>query len=142
MSGIVLLFLRVVLAVLLYGFLGVGLYQLWRDLRRQTELLAARQSPPLSLRLADETNPRTFAQPEIFLGRGNTCDFLVDDPTISARHARLSFRQGQWWLEDLASRNGTFLNGEALKTPALLTDGDKIRLGQVELVISLPTVSL
>ena len=141
MSGIVLLFLRVILAVLLYAFLGVGLYQLWLDLRRQSELLAARQSPPLSLRRTDEPEGRSFTQPELILGRSSACDFIVDDPTISARHARLAYRQGQWWLDDLASTNGTFLNGEAVKTSVLIADGDRVLLGQVELDVTLPTGS-
>lgn len=139
MSGIVLLILRLALAVPLYVFLGVGLYQLWRDVRRQSELLALHQAPPLNLRLGQEQQWHSFTQPEIFLGRSSTCDFVVDDPTISARHARLFFRQGQWWLDDLASTNGTFLNGELVKTSILVTDGDMILLGQVELVISLPS---
>jgi pSer/pThr/pTyr-binding forkhead associated (FHA) protein len=138
MSGIVLLFLRAALAALLYTFLGVGLYQLWRDLRRQSELIAARQSPPLNIRLADEPSTHTYTQPEILFGRSNTTDFVIDDPTVSARHARLSYRQGQWWLDDLASTNGTFLNGESVKASALVTDGDEIRLGQIVIAISLP----
>lgn len=141
MSGSVLLFLRAILAVLLYAFLGVGLYQLWLDMRRQSQLLAARQSPPLSLGKADETEKHAFAQPELILGRGVECDFCVDDPTVSARHARLTFRQGQWWLDDLASTNGTFLNGEAVKGSALVTDGDRIQIGQVELELSIPPVA-
>jgi pSer/pThr/pTyr-binding forkhead associated (FHA) protein len=138
MSGIVLLFLRAALAALLYAFLGVGLYQLWRDLRRQSELIAARQSPPLNIRLADESSMHTYAQPEIFFGRSSASDFIIDDPTVSARHARLSYRQGQWWLDDLASTNGTFLNGEAVKASALVTDGDEIRLGQIVIAVSQP----
>jgi predicted component of type VI protein secretion system len=126
------------MAIALYAFLGLGLYLLWRDLRRQSELLAARQYPPLSLCLAGETHGRAYTQPELFLGRGSTCDFVVDDPTVSLQHARLSFRQGQWWLEDLASTNGTFLNGEAVQGGALLTNQDEIRLGQAALLVTLP----
>lgn len=138
MSGVILLFLRVVLALLLYTFLGVGLYQLWLDLKRQSDLLAARQSPPLSLRKADQLESSAFSQPEVVMGRSSACDYIIDDPTVSARHARLSFRQAQWWLDDLASTNGTFLNGEPVKSSALVTNGDKLCLGQVELIISLP----
>jgi len=139
MSGIVLLFLRLVLAILLYAFLGVGLYQIWRDLRRQSELLAARQSPPLSLRLALEEQCLSYTQPEIFMGRGSICDFVVDDPTVSARHARLTYRQSQWWLDDLASTNGTLLNGETVKESTPVTNDDNICLGQIEVVVKIPT---
>lgn len=138
MSGIVLLFLRILLALLLYAFIGVGLYQLWRDLRRQSELLAARQFPPLSLRHGEDAHGRDFSQPELFLGRSSACDYVVDDPTVSLRHARLAFRQGQWWLEDLASTNGTFLNGEQVQGSVLVANNDEILLGQVSLVVSLP----
>jgi hypothetical protein len=140
MSGVLLLFLRALMAVALYAFLGLGLYLLWRDLRRQSELLAARQFPPLSLRLASETHGRAYTQPELFLGRGSTCDFIVDDPTVSLQHARLVFRQGQWWLDDLASTNGTFLNGEPVQGGALVTHQDEIRLGQAGLVVTIPEV--
>lgn len=139
MSGIVLLFLRLLLAVLLYTFLGIGLYQIWRDLRRQSELLAARQSPPIGLRLVQEEQGLSFTQPEIFVGRGSICDFVVDDPTVSARHARLSYYQGQWWLDDLSSTNGTFLNGEVVKESTLVTNDDNVRLGQLEVIISIPS---
>lgn len=138
MSGILLLFLRLLMAVLLYGFFGLGLYLLWRDMRRQSVLLAARQYPPLSLRMAGEQHARAFKQPELFLGRGRTCDFIVDDPTVSLQHARLVFRQGQWWLEDLASTNGTFLNSEQVQGSVLVASEDEIRLGQVSLELWLP----
>ena len=138
MSGILLLILRALMAIALYAFLGVGLYLLWRDMQRQSQLLAARQNPPLSLRLASETHGRDYTQPELFLGRSRTCDFIVDEATVSLQHARLFFRQGQWWLEDLASTNGTFLNDEAVQGGVLVTNQDEIRLGQAALVVSMP----
>ncbi len=49
MTGTVLLMLRILLAVLLYAFLGWALYTLWRDMRRQAELQAERQVRPLNL---------------------------------------------------------------------------------------------
>ena len=63
------------------------------------------------------------------MGREQGCDFKLDDQAVSSQHARLSFRQQQWWLEDLASTNGTFLNGEEVTAPVVITDGDEVRLG-------------
>jgi len=138
-SGIILLILRILLAVLLYAFLGWALFTLWRDLKRQGELLVARQPPPLTLVTQSTGHPVTqrYSQPEIILGREPACDFPLDDQTVSSRHARLSYHHQQWWLEDLASTNGTFLNGDALTAPVVITSGDELRLGQVGVKIEI-----
>jgi predicted component of type VI protein secretion system len=119
------------LAVLLFGFLGFAIYTIWRDLKQQAELLAARQPPPVSLTnlMLDIPATQYFEKPVIILGRGDSCDFEVDDQTVSAQHARLAYRRQQWWLEDMASTNGTFLNGEAVTSPVVITHGDELRLG-------------
>lgn len=133
MSAIILLGLRILLAALLYGFLGFAIYTLWRDLKQQGELLAARQPPPLTLTsLAYDLSPsKRYTTPEVILGREPNCDFSLDDQTVSSRHARLSYHQQQWWLEDLASTNGTFINGESVTSPVVVTHGDELRLGHV-----------
>jgi pSer/pThr/pTyr-binding forkhead associated (FHA) protein len=132
-SAIILLALRILLAAVLYSFLGLAIYTLLRDLKQQGELLAARQPPPLTLTSLDEASPMTlkYTQPEIILGRAADCDFPLDDQAVSAQHARLSYRQQQWWVEDLASTNGTFLNGDAVSVPVVLTHGDELRLGHM-----------
>jgi hypothetical protein len=132
-SAIILLILRLLLAALIYAFLGWTLYILWRDLKQQGELLVARQPPPLTLTTQVEKHATTqrYTHSEVILGREPTCDFPLDDQTVSSRHARLSYHHQQWWLEDQASTNGTFLNGEAVTTPVVITHGDELRLGQV-----------
>jgi hypothetical protein len=139
MSALILLVLRIVLAGLLYGFLGLAIYTLLRDLKQQGELLAARQPPPLTLTSVLENKPLThrYHKPEVILGREPGCDFTLDDKTISSRHARLSYHHQQWWLEDLASTNGTFLNDEAITTPVVITHGDELRLGHIALHIEI-----
>ena len=131
MTGTVLLILRALLAVLLYAFLGWALYTLWRDLRQQADLQAARQVRPIRLAFEGLEHELSFAQLVVVLGRSSNCDILLEDKTVSGRHARLSYHHGQWWLEDLASTNGTFLNDEPVNTAVVLTNGDQIRCGQV-----------
>lgn len=133
MSGVVLLVLRVLLAVALYAFLAWALVTLWRDLQRQADLQTVRRIPPLKFTLADQEHDqeRLFSQPEVIIGRGSNCDLMLDDKTVSGRHARLAYHHGQWWLEDLASTNGTFLNDEPVIIPVVLTNGDQLRCGQV-----------
>ncbi len=133
MSAIVLLILRILLAAALYGFLGLAIYTLLRDLKQQGVLLAARQPPPLILTNMNELNasPQQYSKPVIILGREPGCDFTLDDQTVSAHHARLAYRKQQWWLEDLASTNGTYLNDVQVTSPVVITHGDQLRLGHM-----------
>lgn len=138
MSGIVLFVLRILLAASLYAFLGLVLYLLWQDLKRQTTLISQKQPPPLTLfyQLQEDSKAYHFSVPEITIGRDPSCDCILSDSTVSAQHAHLTFRQGQWWVEDLRSTNGTFLNQEQVFTPLVITSGDELRFGQAVLTIS------
>jgi hypothetical protein len=138
-SGIILLVVRIVLALLLYAFIGFALFTLLRDLKKQGDLLAARQPPTLTLtnHLEDGGKSQRYIKPVVILGREPGCDFSLDDQTVSSQHARLTYRKQQWWLEDLASTNGTFLNGEAVTTAVVITQGDELRLGLVGVQIEI-----
>jgi len=139
MSAPILLVLRLALAGALYAFLGWGLWLLWQDLRRSTVSLAAPQAPALSLVRQDQADEsiHRFTVPEVIVGRDPASALHVEDKTISAQHARLSYHHGQWWLEDLRSRNGTFLNQEAADEPLVVASGDQLRLGQVVFLIKI-----
>ena len=60
-------------------------------------------------------------------------DVVVDDSTVSGGHARIKFEGGQFYLYDLASTNGSFINNRRVQRQ-LLMDGDIVRFGNVELV--------
>ncbi len=140
MSGPVVLVLRLGLAIALYGFLGFALYTLWRDFSQQAVLLSRRRIPGIKLSIQSGTGPvrlRQFDASEISLGRSPACDVPLDDETISARHGLLTFHHGQWWLEDLASTNGTRLNDIPVSMPTVVTTGDVIACGQARLIIDL-----
>ncbi len=140
MTGIVLLILRVLLALALYVFLGWALWTIWRDLRHQSALIANRQAPTIELQVAagDLGSEWTAHQgPEISIGRDPACDCTLPSETVSVAHAQLSFHHNQWWLEDLDSTNGTFVNSMAVTSPIVVTDGDEIRCGEVSLAIRL-----
>jgi len=65
------------------------------------------------------------------LGRSTNCDIIIPDPFISRRHAKIVFEDMSYFIEDLGSRNGTFVNDGMLparsRTP--LRDGDILRFG-------------
>lgn len=133
MSGTLLLILRLAMALVLYAFLGWAFLTLWRDIKRQAELVSARRIPGIKLiRDADEDEKTyEFIVPEVFIGRDQRCDLVLEENTVSAEHARLSYHHGNWWVEDLHSRNGTLLCTELISTPTVLTSGDELQLGQV-----------
>src|SRR5574338_61120 len=140
MSGLIALALRLLLALALYAFLGWALWTLWRDIQREADRVVTRRAPGISLavqKAGQLTAIKYFIQPEIALGRDPACDIPIMDETVSARHARLVYHHGQWWLEDLNSTNGTRLNQAMVTTPTVLTSGDEIDLGQVRVSVNI-----
>lgn len=141
MSGPVVFVLRALLAAGLYAFLVWALITLWREVKQQSGILAARKAPPISLALQfDGLSPQLyhFNLPEVTIGRSPACECLINEDSISSQHARLSFHHAQWWLEDLASTNGTFLNNDKLTTPTVVISGDEIRCGENRLIVKYP----
>lgn len=68
------------------------------------------------------------------IGRdGIGCDLVLDDDSISAQHARIKMERGEFVLYDLASTNGTFLNGQRIQRAAL-ADDDVILIGSTRLI--------
>jgi pSer/pThr/pTyr-binding forkhead associated (FHA) protein len=141
MSGTVLLILRIALTLVLYVFLAWVLLTLWRDLRSHQKLLASQQTPQISLeiQLDDDIQTEHFFGSEVILGRDAVCTCTLDSHTVSARHARLAYHHGQWWAEDLGSTNGTFLNQEPITTPTVITTGDQLRCGEIQIKIKAST---
>jgi DNA-binding winged helix-turn-helix (wHTH) protein len=70
---------------------------------------------------------------ENILGRDGDDGIRIDSPTVSRRHARIVISAAGALLEDLGSKNRTFLRGEQIAAAVRLNDGDEIRLGSVVL---------
>ena len=66
---------------------------------------------------------------EMTIGRASACDILIEDEGVSRRQARLVRRGDKLYLEDVGSRNGTYLNGARIEGVEALADGDKIQFG-------------
>jgi len=84
---------------------------------------------PFVYRLRWEGGEVALGEGEHLLGRHPESVVSLDAHTVSRRHARLRISGGQAILEDLGSRNGTFVGDERLAGPARLVDGDEFRLG-------------
>ena len=74
---------------------------------------------------------------ENIIGRGEEAALRLDVRGVSRRHARIVVDAGRFTLEDLGSKNGTYLREQKLKGPAALADGDAFRLGRTLLVFRL-----
>jgi pSer/pThr/pTyr-binding forkhead associated (FHA) protein len=68
------------------------------------------------------------------LGRDATADVLIDDSTVSRKHAAIDIRPNVATIEDLSSKNGTFLDGVKLDGSAPLREGQAIVLGDASVV--------
>ncbi len=74
---------------------------------------------------------------EVTVGRAAGCGVQLDGDSFTSQvHARLYRRQGELWVEDLGSTNGTYLNDRKLAAPALLHEGDHLKVGRTVLEVT------
>ncbi len=140
---VVLLFLRVVAGLLLLLFLLALFVMLWRDYGIVSREVASRRRSlgRLVVIKADGTvlKPGTAFPllPLTSLGRAPSNTIMLDDSFASNEHALVALRGGRWWLEDRGSSNGTLLNGYRIQESVVISTGDVICVGQVELKLEL-----
>jgi FHA domain len=72
----------------------------------------------------------TLGDQPILIGRADDSTLVLTDDFASSRHARLTNRGGQWYVEDLGSTNGTYLDQQRVQGPLLVNTGQPIRIGQ------------
>ena len=75
----------------------------------------------------------TLGEQPILIGRADDSTLVLTDDFASSRHARLTNRGGQWYVEDLGSTNGTYLDQQRVQGPLLVSPGVPIRIGQTAL---------
>jgi hypothetical protein len=75
-------------------------------------------------------------RPPVEIGRSKDAGVAVNDPEVSRQHARLSSYDGVVYVEDLRSRNGTFLNGRRVTEVIEVREGDEIDVGTTRLVVT------
>nr|WP_187361340.1 FHA domain-containing protein [Phytoactinopolyspora mesophila] len=66
----------------------------------------------------------------VTFGRGDDCTFPLADEYISTQHARLRFHEGQWYVEDLGSTNGTYIGNDRLTRSTPVNVKSRFRLGK------------
>ncbi len=133
---IILFVLRLVSGAILLGIMGVLFLALWRDY--QSAIVQTQAQRRIYGRLVEVTeNDENYADTEVYypllpltsIGRAPTNTIPLNDDFASGEHALVALRNGQWWLEDRQSRNGTLINGLPIHDPIVITDGDIIGVG-------------
>jgi pSer/pThr/pTyr-binding forkhead associated (FHA) protein len=139
--------LRYFLLVLLWLFFIYAARMVLVDARRQrrgesqrTGRAAPAEDPaPFHLRVVepkDQRGKRFDVDGDVTLGRSNACVVVLSDDTYaSSVHAKVSRRDGDIWLEDLGSTNGTYINEERLSSPVRLRKGDLVKVGSTVLEV-------
>jgi DNA-binding winged helix-turn-helix (wHTH) protein len=79
-----------------------------------------------------------LAEGDNVVGRGTDAAVWIDAPGVSRHHARIVVRQGEATLEDLGSKNGTYVKGHRVTAPWRLANGDQVRLGSVVITFRIP----
>jgi pSer/pThr/pTyr-binding forkhead associated (FHA) protein len=139
MAGVLFLILRISLTAVFYIFLAWVFMTLWRDIQTQSVSVSTRQIPAIHLLAATEQPSASyqFSHAQISLGRDPACDCILDDETVSANHAQLVYRHNQWWVEDLNSKNGTFINDQRASSPIVLTSNDLLQFGKIAFIVTI-----
>jgi hypothetical protein len=137
-TELILFVLRVLSGLLLLSILAALFWVMWQGYRGTINQLQASRRSYGHLYLVEvidgehrETNQTYDLLPLTSLGRSPTNTIIIEDSFASSEHALLTLRNGQWWLEDRHSRNGTSLNGELISEPMVITNGDMIEVGNV-----------
>lgn len=149
--------LKIFLLVLLYLFFFRVLRAVWTEINppRVAEAPAGsggRAAPaqqkapkkkgrggPPQLRVIEPAEQRGRAYPledEVTLGRAAGCQVPIDDAYASQVHARVFHAEGQWYVEDLGSTNGTYLNRRRVAGPMIVKRRDRVQIGNTVLELT------
>lgn len=133
--------LRLLFLVLLYAFLLGVVRVLLRDLRTAARepLSALGRLVVVASEVDEPAAGAVFPLDAVgTLGRDVNNTIVVDDPFASAEHAVVSFRGRHWYVEDLDSTNGTYLNGQRIDALAAVAFGDELQVGRVRFRLERP----
>jgi pSer/pThr/pTyr-binding forkhead associated (FHA) protein len=84
--------------------------------------------------MVSETREWALVEGSNIVGRESGCSICIDSPTLSRRHACVVIDGDGATLEDLGSKNGTYLNRRRVTRPVDLNDGDRVQVGSAEMV--------
>lgn len=105
---------------------------------KQSDLTPAEREAALRYWVQWETRQVALAEGINIVGRGADASVWIDAPGVSRHHAQIVLRHGAATLEDLGSKNGTYVAGHRVTSGYSLANGDQIRLGSVVITFRIP----
>lgn len=141
--GVVLLILRLISAVLLLSFLIIIAWLSYKDIQaaiyKPSAIELSKGFLVVITTQSSELSPGTRIPllPITSIGRSLTNTLVIEDDFVSSEHALITMRGQQWWLEDLGSRNGTYLNAQPIPAETIITSGDIISIGRTDIKFDL-----
>lgn len=97
------------------------------------ERVASASGKDVAFRLVLESREISLEQGENILGRDRDAALWIDHTSVSRHHARILLADSEATIEDLGSKNGTYVGGERISDRRVLADGDQIRIGPVSM---------
>lgn len=90
----------------------------------------AQEKPILVITKGEQAGQRWTIEEQVFtIGRGGECDLILPERQVSREHIRIHHRNGEYFLEDLGSKNGTWVNDIQIESDTIkLEDGDEISI--------------
>jgi DNA-binding winged helix-turn-helix (wHTH) protein len=98
----------------------------------EVPLLALQPVPPARFRLVSSEREFALGEGEWLIGRAADCQVCLHNSSVSRNHARLRIADREAVLEDLDSKNGTFVWGRRIVSPTILANGDRVQFGSVD----------
>ena len=135
--------LRIISALLLLLFLGGIAWLIYQDMRVTAVSLTSSGTILGHLRVVagEAENPAVGTLFPLLqlttIGRAGNNTIVLEDNFVSNAHVMITRRGNQWWLEDLGSSNGTYLNEILLDETAVISAGDIIAVGGTQLKLEL-----
>ncbi|MBE7052887.1 MAG: FHA domain-containing protein [Ruminococcaceae bacterium] len=131
--------LRYTFVIVIYIFIFNVIKLIYLDISDTTKLASFVGNYSCYLKLINLQSDFEFKVHESYgisdiniIGRSRKCDVFIPDPLLSKQHARIFKHEGNYYVQDLLSTNGTFLNGKKLGKKAVkIKDSDKITFGTI-----------
>jgi len=121
---------------------------IYKDIKKQDRPLKSKKNADSSSHLkliTDKKNLYFDVEDEypldkdvIIIGRSANCNISIDDLYMSQEHTQLWHEDNEWFISDMGSTNGTYINGIKMEDePLILDNGDKIKIGHAEFLVVL-----